>query len=86
MRVQELKIGMEVTYLPRNGNKEVGIVTSWNNSFVFVDYDGFGRGKATRIQDLVQGNQTFHCADEWNSVMDGAFGRCGRQCLKCSGK
>jgi hypothetical protein len=96
MEKDKLQVGIEVTYIPShhkrrvpqcNGSdyvgRELGKITSWNESYVFVDYDGSGRGKATRIEDLVVGNDSFYCADEWNSVLDGAFGRCGEQCRNC---
>lgn len=28
--------------------KEEGRITSWNDTFIFVDYDNTGRGQATR--------------------------------------
>lgn len=99
MEYKDLQKGMRVTYIPAShkqrvpfGNakdyegREVGKVTSWNESYVFVDYDESGRGKATRIEDLVKGDESFYCADEWDSVLDGAFGRCGTQCRNCGGR
>jgi len=88
MTADELSIGKKVTYIPKfwfwsYNNRELGIVTSWNDKYVFVDYVGNGRGVATRLEDLVAGDQTFYCADEHNSVMDGAFGRCPNQCSNC---
>ena len=29
-----------------------GRITSWNEKFIFVDYDNTGRGQATRLEDL----------------------------------
>ena len=96
MERSSLKTGMIVTYIPShhknrvpqcNGSdyigREVGVVTSFNEMFVFVCYDKSGRGKATKIDDLVEGDQSFYCSDEWDSVMDGAFGRCANQCKNC---
>jgi len=62
MNKENLKVGMVVTYVPRHarGNenhkdRELGKVKSWNDRFVFVDY-GDGRGKATSLEDLREGN------------------------------
>ncbi len=98
MEYKELQKGMTVTYVPSHIKRtvqpsiaanyigrELGKVTSWNESYVFVDYDNSGRGKATRIEDLEKGDQSFYCADEWDSVLDGAFGRCGTKCRNCGG-
>jgi hypothetical protein len=80
------KIGLEVTYIPRRNKdykfRELGKVTSWNDLYVFVNY-GSGNSKATSRQDLKIGDQTFYCPDEYNSVMDGAFGRCQHICNNC---
>jgi len=51
MNRSDLQIGLPVIYSTPH-KQEFGIVTSWNNHFVFVDYDGTGRGKATNIEDL----------------------------------
>ena len=96
MNLNDLKTGITVTYIPAHHRnripqcnssdyvgREVGIVTSWNDRFVFVDYDGSGRGKATRIEDLVIGDESFYCPDEWNRVLDSSFGRCEKQCENC---
>ena len=96
MEYTQLEKGMIVTYIPKHhkqivpfGNakdyegREVGKVTSWNESYVFVDYSNSGRGNATMIEDLVKGNKSFYCSNEWDSVLDGAFGRCGSQCQDC---
>lgn len=83
-----LYIGKTVTYVPPRlvgyERREVGKVTSWNDSYVFVDYYGTGCGIATRRVDLLDGDQTFYCPDEHNSVLDGAFGRCESQCQNCA--
>lgn len=57
-----LKRGMLVTYIPSRcpddvEQREVGVVTSWNDSYVFVDY-GTGHSKATRREDLSEGDHT----------------------------
>ena len=56
----ELEKGLKVVYVPSHlknhkytsSEVEHGVVTSWNDSYVFVDYDNSGRGKATRFEDL----------------------------------
>jgi hypothetical protein len=96
MEHKDLQKGMTVTYVPNRAKiygregivnkyigREVGKVTSWNESYVFVDYNGSDQGKATRIEDLEKGDTSFYCANEWDSVLDGAFGRCGTQCRNC---
>jgi hypothetical protein len=87
MEREDLKKGMTVTYVPRNSGedrsrREVGVVTSWNDSFVFVDY-GTGTSKATSLETLMRGDETFVCENELNSVLDGAFGRCEKKCNNC---
>ncbi len=42
----------KVVYRPTHGKMEEGRITSWNDSFVFVDYDNTGRGQATKPEDL----------------------------------
>jgi FKBP-type peptidyl-prolyl cis-trans isomerase 2 len=54
MKQEELKVGMTVIYLPK---QEIGKITSWNDTFVFVDYDGTGKGIATKIEDLSKINE-----------------------------
>lgn len=93
----ELNKGMTVTYIPDShkhrvpfGNskdyedREVGKITSWNDAYIFVDYDNSGRGKATRIENLIKGDHSFYCPDEWNSSLDSSFGRCSQKCYNCS--
>jgi hypothetical protein len=58
----DLKRGMLVTYIPSRcpddmEQRESGVVTSWNDSYVFVDY-GTGHSKATKREDLVAGAHT----------------------------
>lgn len=50
----ENDVNRKVVYQPQNynGKIEEGRITSWNNSFIFVDYDNTGRGAATRPEDL----------------------------------
>lgn len=46
-------MGLPVTYHPRHGGKvEHGQISSWNDRFVFVIYDGQQQSKATCPQDL----------------------------------
>ena len=43
----------KVVYKPsHNQNPQEGRITSWNDKFIFVDYDNTGRGQATRPEDL----------------------------------
>lgn len=87
MTVKDFKVGDEVTYIPRHciGNdsyreRELGKVTSINDRYVFFN------GKACDPELLRKGDQTFYCPDEYNSVTDGAFGRCNHQCQNCRDK
>jgi hypothetical protein len=88
MEATELKKGMNVTYVPRHSmehkDRQLGNVTSWNDSFVFVDY-GTGTSQATPYDLLWKGDKTFNCHNENNSVLDGAFGRCSKRCSECGG-
>lgn len=84
--------GLEVTYIPNHArlyenhpDRELGKVSSWNNKIVFVDY-GRGTSIPTTLDTLKEGDHTFYCADEWNSVTDGAFGRCAKVCNNCKVK
>lgn len=65
MKFNELKKNLQVTYVPRHAknnenhpDRQLGIITSWNDTFVFVNY-GTGTSKATDINDLLKGDQTF---------------------------
>lgn len=84
MTVEDFKVGQKVTYIPRHAredimhkDREVGTVTSINDRFVFMN------SQACSPDDLRIGDQTFYCADEHNSVLDGAFGRCQSICNYC---
>jgi hypothetical protein len=73
--IQYLKpsdIGRQVEYAPYKGKIQRGVITSYNKTFVFVDYDGTGRGQATppELLTFVKDNTT-----------QGAFNRLG-QALK----
>ena len=47
-------IGRSVCYIPLNdGPWELGVITSYNDMFIFVDYHRSGRGQATPAQYLV---------------------------------
>lgn len=49
----ERDVNRLVVYRPRHGGaSEQGRITSWNDSFVFVDYTNVGRGVATSPEDL----------------------------------
>lgn len=48
----ENDVNRKVVYNPEFGLQQEGRITSWNNSFIFVDYDNTGRGAATRPEDL----------------------------------
>lgn len=56
INIKELKqehVNRLVVYRPYNGAKpEQGRITSWNNTFVFVDYDNTGRGQASPPEKL----------------------------------
>ena len=45
-------VGRTVMYVPKNQKNEVGTITSFNDTFIFVCYDDSGRGQATKPQDL----------------------------------
>ena len=46
--LKESDKGRLVTYQPYNSAKpEHGRITSWNNKWIFVDYQNVGRGQAT---------------------------------------
>lgn len=53
--------GSKVTYIPPHANgdashedAEGGVISSWNNSFIFVEF-GTGTAKACRPENLVWG-------------------------------
>ena len=56
INIQELKEEHKnrlVVYEPYKGAKlEQGRITSWNDSFIFVDYQNVGRGQATPPEKL----------------------------------
>jgi hypothetical protein len=54
MTLEEAKrsIGKHVTYQPRSGRAEQGVITSVNRAYVFVRYDHGQQTKATRAEDL----------------------------------
>lgn len=59
MNREELKEGMIVTYIPSHKtDKESGRVKSWNDTYVFVHYFKSGTSKATKVEDLVEGEQS----------------------------
>ncbi len=45
-------VGRRVVYRPAHGAVESGVITSFNESFVFVRYGNDTRGQATRREDL----------------------------------
>ena len=46
-------VGRSVIYTDGRGDKESGLITSWNDKFIFVDYGkNCGRGTATHMSDL----------------------------------
>ena len=51
---KESDINRKVIYQPQhsNGKIEEGRITSWNDTYIFVDYSNSGRGIATRPEDL----------------------------------
>lgn len=50
----EADVGRGVVYVPRFGPREDGVITSWNEEYVFVRYAGSlsERGVATYPRDL----------------------------------
>lgn len=65
MRREDLKKDLPVAYTPRHlkstkgidpetsrDMREYGTISSWNDSFVFVDYPAKGGTQGTRIEDL----------------------------------
>ncbi len=47
-KLEKTDIGKSVCYTDSHtGNKEYGTITSWNSTYVFVDYKGNGHGYAT---------------------------------------
>jgi hypothetical protein len=55
IKIKELKpedVGRMVVYQSFDERKE-GRITSWNDRFIFVDFDNTGRGQACRPFDLV---------------------------------
>lgn len=53
-KVYPVDVGRGVIYKPRHGATEQGVITSYNNSFIFVNYGAacMGRGLATSPGDL----------------------------------
>jgi FKBP-type peptidyl-prolyl cis-trans isomerase 2 len=54
IKIKELKdedIGRMVVYHSHN-EKQDGRITSWNERFIFVDFDNTGRGQACNPKDL----------------------------------
>lgn len=89
-KLSDFKPGDEVTYIPRHAkmderhpDRELGIVTSVNDTFVFARYGDRTGSQATSPADLQKGDHTFTCHNENNSVLDGAFGRCKKVCSDC---
>lgn len=64
MNPKDLKEGLVVTYVPKGESpsnykrNECGVVTSWNDRFVFVRYGEDSASKATSIEDLLEGDHT----------------------------
>ncbi len=50
--LKEEDIGRTIFYNPRAGFREAGIITRWNDQYVFVQYEGEMQSKATRPEDL----------------------------------
>ncbi len=54
IKIEELKpedVGRMVVYQSFD-KKEDGRITSWNDKYIFVDFDNTGRGQACRPSDL----------------------------------
>jgi len=60
LTVKDFVVGEFVTYIPNHstGHRERGIVTSTNDRFVFVRYDGDNSSKATYPANLKKGDYT----------------------------
>jgi len=50
-KLQESDKKRRVIFTDNNKNEE-GTITSWNDTFIFVDYNGDGRGHATKPDQL----------------------------------
>lgn len=51
--LQQSDVGRLVVYTSKGKDKtQFGRITSFNERFVFVDYDNTGRGQATSYEDL----------------------------------
>ena len=50
----ESDLGRGAVYAGGVGKKEQGVITSWNDVYIFVNYGSYcmGRGIATRPEDL----------------------------------
>jgi hypothetical protein len=48
----ESDLGRGVVYTPRTGPREDGVITSWNDKYIFVRYDGDRVSKATNPGNL----------------------------------
>jgi hypothetical protein len=44
--------GREVVFESQGSYREFGIISSWNERFIFVKYDGRQQSQATRPEDL----------------------------------
>lgn len=44
--------GRGVVYKPAHGPREDGVITAWNDHFIFVRYRGHEGSNATRAEDL----------------------------------
>lgn len=50
--LSKLDIGKEVCYSPREGFREYGKISSWNEKYIFVKYNGKDTSAATKPEDL----------------------------------
>lgn len=50
--INELDIGKKVIYKEGEYNEEKGVITSYNNEYIFVKYGNDIQSKSTRIKDL----------------------------------
>lgn len=75
MKLEEINIGMTVGYIPKHlqnniqenfEQKNVGTVSSKNDTFVFVKYNGSENSQATRPEDLISFEQNI--SDSYSST------------------
>jgi hypothetical protein len=51
-KLTEKDKGREVVFTSQGSKREFGIISSWNERFIFVKYNGSQQSQATRPEDL----------------------------------